>query len=237
MYSHKLLQLLPLHAGGKLALLICVEAITMPFVSLGSPSEVWLAICSIDAGSGKTYPSIMCEVSRKQAELRRELVVDRMDVWCKITTRSARRGAPKLLSAQLRLSADRDIYHVTVVGDYVTDHLPRSRDQLSALSRGIPTIIRSRIELERYSTLNRGVAHLSEPRDINELKLIVSQVFNIAFCVYLELYKLGRELKTRYSECNCPQFLGSQSYQTPPDLVPYDAWSEASHSVWGIRRW
>jgi hypothetical protein len=41
-YSHKLLQLLPLHAGGELALLICVEAITMPFVSLGSPSDVGL---------------------------------------------------------------------------------------------------------------------------------------------------------------------------------------------------
>lgn len=35
-YSHKLLELLPLHAGSELALLVCVEAITMSFVSFGT---------------------------------------------------------------------------------------------------------------------------------------------------------------------------------------------------------
>lgn len=34
-YGHKLLQLLPLHAGSELALLVCVEAVAIVFVSLG----------------------------------------------------------------------------------------------------------------------------------------------------------------------------------------------------------
>lgn len=68
MYSHKLLQLLPLHAGGELALLICVEAITMPFVSLGSSSDVGSQfVASMLAAAKRTRPLCVVYQENKQS--------------------------------------------------------------------------------------------------------------------------------------------------------------------------
>lgn len=60
-YSHKLLQLLALHAGSELALLVCVEAIIMSFVSIGTRQRDWHALFSSDIECRHTYPSIMCD--------------------------------------------------------------------------------------------------------------------------------------------------------------------------------